>query len=548
MPAWFVRLLGDNPLFLLVVVLLLSYPLGRLRVGHVRLGISAMLFAGLAVGALHPSFRLPEIFYQFGLILFVYTVGLANGAAFFAALKRKGLRDNLLVLIVLIAAAVLTWAMARGWGFSGTLAAGMYAGGLTNTPALAAVLEAVRAAPLTPDIEARLAEPVMAYSVTYPMGVLGVILAIALCERLFRVDYAREAERHKIMGGIPRRLTNRTIRVLRAHPEKTVAGLIKAHRWRVACARLKRNDRLSVVTGKERLSEGDLISVVGAPEEVERVATALGEIAAERLEFERGEMDFRRIFVSNPRVAGYRLRDLNLPEEFGAVVTRVRRGDSVFVPTSETVLELGDRVRVVSRKENLDAVQNFFGDSYRASSEIDVLSFAVGLGLGILVGLAAVPIGKITLRLGLAGGPLVVALLLGRRRRSGPLVWALPYSANLTLRQLGLMLFLAGVGTRAGHTFAATFVSSGGLSIFLLGTALTFTTALALLWIGHKLLKIPMGMLIGMLSGMQTQPAVLAFAHERAHNDLPNVGYATVYPVAFIAKIILAQLLLVALG
>jgi putative transport protein len=371
-----------------------------------------------------------------------------------------------------------------------------------------------------------------------------VILAIAVLQRLFRIDYAREADASREPGGAPRKLVNRTVRVLQPHAERTVAGLVKQHRWRVVFARLKRGERFSVVAGNSRLERGDLVSVVGAPDQVERVITVLGEPTRQRLEHQGGGMDYRRVFVSNPRVAGYRLRDLNLIEEFGAVVTRVRRGDAVFVPTSETVLELGDRVRVVSRRENLDAVQAFFGDSYRASSEIDVLSFALGLGLGLVVGLVAVPVAGVTLRLGLAGGPLVVALFLGARGRSGPLVWRLPYSANLTLRQFGLILFLAGVGTRAGYSFVSTLSKGGGLGILLGGAAVTAVTAVATLLVGHLVLKIPMAVLTGIVGGLQTQPAVLAFAHEQARSDLPNVGYATVYPVAFVAKILLAQLLL----
>jgi putative transport protein len=231
-------------------------------------------------------------------------------------------------------------------------------------------------------------------------------------------------------------------------------------------------------------------------------------------------------------------------EQFGAIVTRVRRGDTTFVPDSETVLELGDRVRIVGQRKDLEAVEALLGDSYRASSEIDVMSFALGLGLGMLVGLAAVRVGGVTLRLGLAGGPLVVALFLGARGRTGPFVWTLPFGANLTLRQLGLILFLAGVGTRAGWAFVSTLQGGGGLGLFLAGAVITCVTATATLLVGHYMFRIPMPVLSGMIAGLQTQPAVLAFADEQARNELPHVGYATVYPVAFVAKILLAQVLL----
>jgi putative transport protein len=536
--------LRENPLLLLVAVLAIGYPLGKLGLGRTRLGVAAVLFAGLIVGALNPAFKLPELVYQFGLVLFVYTIGLANGAAFFASFRRKGWRDNLFVLAMLALATAVAFAAGRLLHLPGTFRAGLFAGGLTNTPALAAVLESVKASTPVAALETRLTEPIVAYSVTYPIGVLGVILAITTLERLFRVDHTREAAALRELSGVPRPIINRTVRVTRPVHDRTVASLMRSHHWRVVFARMKREGRASIVPGSLRLREGDLVSVVGTAEEVGRVTVTLGQATDERLEFESQEMDYRRIFVSNPRVTGFRLGDLNLMEHFGAVVTRVRRGDAVFVPDSATVLQPGDRVRVVSRKETLDAVQAFFGDSYRGSSEIDILSFALGLGLGMLIGLAAVPVAGVTLRLGLAGGPLVVALLLGARGRTGPLVWTLPFSANLTLRQLGLILFLAGVGTRAVDAFITTFTSGRGLALLAAGAVVTCLTAVLTLVIGHLWLKIPMGLLTGMLGGLQTQPAVLAFAQEQSQSDLPNVGYATVYPVAFIAKILLAQVLL----
>jgi putative transport protein len=193
----------------------------------------------------------------------------------------------------------------------------------------------------------------------------------------------------------------------------------------------------------------------------------------------------------------------------------------------------------------MEAVSQFFGDSYRALSEIDILTFSTGLAIGLVLGIIPIPLpGGVTLKLGFAGGPLIVALILGALGRTGPMVWSMPYSANLTLRQVGLLFFLAGVGTRAGYAFVTTFTQSGGLAIFAAGAILTCVTALTMLWVGHKLLKIPMGLLIGMLAGLQTQPAVLGFALEQTGNDLPNIGYATVYPVAMITKILFAQLLL----
>jgi putative transport protein len=193
----------------------------------------------------------------------------------------------------------------------------------------------------------------------------------------------------------------------------------------------------------------------------------------------------------------------------------------------------------------MPAVSAFFGDSYRALSEIDVLTFSLGLTAGLLLGVLPIPLpGGGDLKLGLAGGPLVVALVLGALDRTGPLVWSLPYSANLTLRQLGLIVFLAGIGTRAGYAFVSTVQSRDGVLLLGAGAVITFTVALATLWVGYRLLNVPMGLLSGMLAGLQTQPAVLGFALEQTGDDLPNVGYAALFPLATIAKILAAQLLL----
>jgi putative transport protein len=543
-----IDLLIANPLLLLFVVAAIGYLLGRIRLGGVSLGVAAVLFVGLAFGALDPELRLPEIVYLLGLVLFVYTIGLSSGPSFFASLQRKGLRDNLLVLAVILLAVVLTIAAHFIIGLSPALTAGMFAGSLTNTPALAGVLEQLKRSTVVSD--ALLAEPVVGYSVTYPMGVLGMILAIYILQRVWKVDYASEAAGMPDLDAGNEHLVSRTVRVTRPEMDgRNLGELVRTFGWDVVFGRIQHNGHVSLATSDAYLRLTDMISVVGHGDEVERVGAQLGELAPEQLELDRHTLDFRRVFVSSHRVAGKRLRDLDLPRTQGAIITRLRRGDADILPHGDTVLELGDRVRVVTRRENLEAVSKYFGDSYRRLSEIDVVSLGLGLALGLLLGMVPIPLpGGMTFTLGFAGGPLLVALLLGWLERSGPIVWSLPYSANLTLRQLGLTLFLAGVGTRSGYSFVTTFAQGGGLAIFIAGALITCITALTLLVVGHKLLKIPMGLCVGMLAGLQTQPALLAFANEQTRNDLPNIGYATVYPMATIGKIVCAQMLLLLLS
>lgn len=540
------KILLDNPLLLLFLVAAVGYPLGRIKIRGSSLGVASVLFTGLAIGSIHPDLKLPEIVYVLGVALFVYTVGLSNGPAFLTSLRRKGLRDNLLILGTLVLGACLVFAVQRFLHLKPALAAGMFTGSLTCTPALAAVLDTIKHTVSHDALGLFLADPVVGYSITYPMGVIGMVLAITLLQRIWKTDYAAEARNLRSYGVATEPLHNLTIMVTR--PEATTATIEKLrleNGWDVIFGRISRGNTISLADPRTGFALGDLVTAVGTLEELERVTRFLGEKSATRLDLDRREFDYRRIFVSNPGIAGRRLRDLRLKERYGAVITRVRRGDDDVLPHGDTVLELGDRVRVVTHRERMEEVSALFGDSYRAVSEVDILTFSLGLAMGLFIGAIPIPLpGGSVLRLGFAGGPLIVALILGIIGRTGPMVWNLPYSANMTLRQIGLILFLAGVGTRAGYGFVSTFTKGDGLLIFAAGIIITCTVAIMMLWVGHRVLKIPMSLLIGMLAGLQTQSAVLGFALEQTRNDLPTVGYASVYPVATISKILLAQLLL----
>lgn len=542
MPHALVELLVENPLLLFFLVASVGYLLGEVRLpGGFRLGLAAVLFTGLGAGALDPRLKIPDFAYHLGLVLFVYNIGLASGPSFFASLKRQGLRLNGLAAGVLLLAAGLTAGLGAALDLAPPVYAGLFTGATTNTPALANLLQRLEDAG-----EATLAQPVVGYSVAYPVGVVGALLAIFLAQRLWRVDYRAEAAGLRDLGGSREPLARGTVRVLRPNPEGTpTADLVRDGGWRVVLGRFRHAGEVRIASAETALQPGDVVTVTGTPAEVDAVAAFLGEPCDDPLAADRREYDIRRMFVSEPKVAGRRLRDLNLQDRFDAVITRLRRGDVDVVPDGATVLEVGDRVRVLAPRARLDALSRFFGDSYRGVSEFDVVSFGLGIALGLLLGAVPFPLpGGGTFRLGFAGGPLVVGLLLGRVGRTGPILWNVPYAANLALRQLGIVLFLAGVGTRSGWAFAETFGASGGLALLGAGALVTCAAALATLVVGYKLLGVPMGVLVGVLAGIQTQPAVLSFASEQADNDLPSVGYATVYPAATLAKILLAQLLL----
>ncbi len=541
-----VAILANNPILLLFIVAALGYPLSKISIAGVSLGIAAVLFAGIAVGAIDPSLKLPDIIYQFGLVLFVYTIGLSNGRGFFQSFKRGGLSANLLALGLVVCGGLAILLAAVTARLSAPLAVGMFAGSLTNTPALAGALEALKGMVPASLSNAVLAQPVIGYSVTYPMGVVGVLLAIVLAQRIWHIDYADEARRLRSLGAATQHLATCTVRVTHAIATTQPAlALAAAQGWDVSFGRYQHDRQIELVRPETTLVVGDLVSIIGESTVLDEVTAVLGETTPERLDLDRSHLDFRRISISNPHVAGRRLGDLDLAHRYGAVVTRLRRGDIEFVPHDTTILELGDRVRVVAPRDHLDALTHTLGDSFRALSEIDMLTFSLGLALGLLLGIVPLPLpGGVRITLGIAGGPLIVALILGAVERTGPLLWTIPYSANLTIRQFGLILFLAGVGTRAGYAFVSTAFSLQGLVIFLIGLGVTLGVVLLALTIGYKVLHIPMSLLIGIIAGIQTQPAVLGFALEQSGNEIPNIGYAEVYPIATIAKIIGAQLIL----
>jgi putative transport protein len=530
--------LVDNPFVLLFRVLGLGYLLGKVRVGGFGLGVSAVLFVGLAFGALSPRITLPEFVYQLGLVLFVYTVGVSAGPGFLGTLRRRALGANLAVVLVLTVSAVLAGVLGRSLGVSRAATAGMYTGATTNTPALAGVLQHQSEAHA--GRERALTDPVLGYSVAYPFGVLGMLVAVWGAHRLW-------GRRTGAGGEEDERLVNLTAFVTASGAAgRTTSELQREHGWTVVISRVRRGDEAEVPHGDFVLREGDLVVVVGPVREAERMVATLGARAGEELPLDRTELDARRMFVSASEPVGQRIVDLRLPERFGAIITRVRRGDVDRLARPDTVLEPGDRVRVVAGRDRMPEVTRFFGDSYRKLSEIDVASFSLGLVAGLLLGLVPLPMpGGGTFRLGMAGGPLLVGLVLGALERTGPFTWQLPYNANLTLRQLGAVLFLAGVGVRSGYAFVQTVGSGDGVSMLLAGGAVTCLSAMLMIAIGRVVLRVPVDVLTGIIAGMQTQPAVLAFAVEQTGDDLPNTGYASVYPVATIAKIVLAQVLLV---
>jgi putative transport protein len=538
-----IDLLVESPLLLLFIVLASGALLGKLRIAGIQIGIAAVLFTGLAFGSLSADIKLPAIIYEIGLVIFIYCIGISSGEQFFGNLKkRKTWKESVAVLGVLGLALGLVVTLGSVTTIKYSHLVGVFAGSLTNTPALAASVEFIKGALPTHLVDLVVADPVVAYSVCYPMGIIGVIAAILIFQKLFKTSLKENSTELNA-----NQLTNATVCITNEVViGKTIQQIKTKFQLEVVFGRIKHNDAYSLILENLILSQGDLMTIVGKPVEVEKAIQVLGKRSEQALEMENQELDMRRVFVSNHEIIGQKLRDLNLPHTMGVTITRIRRGDSDILPHAETTLQFGDRVRILTSKKNLAAASKFFGDSYAAQSEIDILTLGLGIAAGYFLGMIPIALpGGLTLKLGIAGGPLVVALILGAINRVGRLVFVMPYSANHTIRQLGLVLFLAGIGTRSGFAFQETLTQSDdGIVLFLIGAITTVTVAFTFLFIGHRFFKIPFPRLTGMMAGLQTQPAVLAFVNDQSKSDQPNIGYTSVFPIAMLIKIIFAQLLL----
>lgn len=533
----------ENPILLLFVVAAIGYWVGSIKVRGSGMGVAAVLFVGLLFGSLSPELQIPDVVTFLGLTMFVYTVGLSSGPSFFALFRQRGSRDLVFVFIMLTFSAGITIGLHYLFLLDASTTAGLFAGSTTNTPALAGLLDQIGNTGLSASAKKEMSElGVIGYSLSYPMGVLAPMLAITLMQRFFKINY--DQEERDLRHDYPVRQDIASYSVSIDKPELTnipLRDLKHRHHWSVLFGRIEREGEIELTNWDTRFQLGDRVAMVGDREEVEEVARQLGSILPSRLSDNPSEYLARRFFVSNAQVAGQKLTALNLSERFSALITRVTRGDIELLAHSDTVLELGDRVRVVTRRRDIPGIARLLGDSYDQLSRIDLLSFGLGMALGLLLGMVTFTLpGGVSFKLGYAGGPIIVGLVLGGLRRTGPINWSLPYSANLILRQVGLILLLAGVGVNSGHKFVATVLDGGGGQIFLAGGIISLITAIVTLVFGYKVLKIPFSFLTGMVAN---QPAILDYALSKAGNKLPNLGFTLMMPVSIITKVVYAQLL-----
>jgi putative transport protein len=527
--------LADRPVLLAFAVIGLAGALGAVRVRGVTLGPAAALFAGLAVGALDESLSDAEglgLLRELGLVLFTYTVGLASGPVFFAGLRRGGggARATATTVGLVVALAGVCAAAAAILDLSAADRAGLFAGSTTNTPALHAASETVARG-----------DPVVAYSLTYPTAVAAMLLVLTLVlGRTLRLPAKLEPPPPP-----PRaeRIVNWTVHVTR--PWLPRLGDLADRYPGVGFSRVEHDGTVGLATAAHELVAGDAVVVLGPEAAVAAFAGAVGERSDRHLPLDRSVLDFRRIVVSNRRMAGRRLADLDLVARYGVTVTRVRRGDDDLVAHDDMVLQLGDRVRVVGPTPQLGTVARLFGDSERRLAEVDAAGFAFGIAAGLAVGAITLPLpGSLDVQLGVAGGPLLAGLVLGVVSRTGPITWQIPHGPNLVLRQLGILMFLACAGLGSGRTFADAIGTRHGVELMAAGLVVSALFAGLVPLVAEVVLRRNILDSAGILAGVETQPAALAYAAERTNGDeRVNDAYALVFPAAMIAKVVVVQLL-----
>lgn len=531
------QLVAHHEALLLFVVILTGLFLAQLRVGDVKLGLAGVLFAGLGYGFLYARQGLtvqvaPQV-KEFGLILFVYAVGLTSGSGFFSAFRTRGVRLNLALLVILVVSATLLVVVGKMLGIRTSLLAGVFAGAFTNTPALGAASDVLQGS-------AHALDPALGYSVTYPVGVLGVLTVF----RLFvaRSKNALKAEIDQAATHAHAKISSASCVVLREAVTRAPIGELEIQtKWGVLISRVRRGDDTFVPSKYTLLQLQDILTLVGTEECLNAAIAQFGQKSDVHPEVDRDKVDMRRILVSKRQLGGKTVEELELGRRFGGQVTRVRRADLDIFPSSNFRIEVGDRLRVVAPKERLPEVAQFFGDSERELAEVDYLALAAGIALGLVLGSVEVNVLGTDVSLGAAGGPLLVALVLGHMGRWGPFTFTQSLETNVALRELGILLFLASVGVSAGGQLNQV-LSSEGLVLFGLGAALTLLSCTSMVYVIRRMLRGSVTTALGASSGLQTQPAALAAAYEySAKSEETYVAYAIVYPVAMIGKIMLAQ-------
>lgn len=552
-PAIFSDIRGSSEVaqavFILALVASAGLTLGSFRFRGIGLGTAGVLFAGILFG--HLGFNIDhtilEFVREFGLILFVFCIGLQLGPGFFASLQRDGLRLNILaasIVIIGAGAAVLSGKLLH---IDSAATLGLFSGATTNTPSLGAVQQTLGT--LGGANDERAALPALAYAVAYPIGIFGIIGALLIVRGIFGIDPKAEAKAAKAerrLGFEPLQRMNITVE------NANLDGLCLADvpgrlETRVVVSRIRPRDEVSAqaATADTILHIGDSLLAVGTKSGLERFCRVVGRVGSENLIDAPSDATFERVVVTKVEALGKTVEELGLEELYSVTATRLIRGDLEMPASGNVKLQFGDTLQLVGTPEHIKQAAGTLGNSIKALNETQFIPIFVGIALGIVLGLRPLEIPGLPapLKLGLAGGPLILAILLGRLGHFQKLVWHMPLNANLAFRELGITLFLACVGLKAGAKFFSTVMTLDGLLWLCSAVVITLVPVLAVAIFARRVWKMNYTTLSGLLAGSMTDPPALSFASTICKSDAPAISYATVYPLSMLLRIVAAQLL-----
>ena len=542
-----------HSVMILSLVIALGLCLGKLRVKGVSLGLAWILFIGLIFGHFSLNFdeHLLHFLKEFGLILFVYSIGLEVGPGFFASFKNGGKSLNLLSMIVVSLSIITTLVIFSFSGTSITSMAGILSGAVTNTPGLGAVQQAFS------DLRHIDAPSIAAgYAIAYPMGVLGVILSFIILRFALRVDKQKEEDEAKRGKGHLEAMTLNTFAV-KVSNQMVFKDTVKQIRYLLKrdfmVSKIIRNNgerQDEVVNGQTVIEEGDILQIVAHPTVEEPIIALLGEKVDVKDEEFSSELINRRILITKPGINGKSISQLQIRSNLGANITRVNRNGVDLIATPDLKLQLGDRVTVVGKELAIAHTEKVLGNQMKRLNYPNLIPIFLGIMLGCIVANIPFFIPGINenLRLGLTGGPLVVAILIGYFGPKYNLVTYNTISANLMLREIGICIFLACVGLGTGEQFIQTIASESGLTWILYGIAITMIPIILGGIIGKLVFHINYYTLLGVLAGANTNPSALAYVREQTSADAPTVGYANVYPFAMFLRIVTIQIIIFVFG
>ncbi|OWF72594.1 transporter [Yersinia frederiksenii] len=538
---------------MLALVAVLGLWIGNWKVYGVGLGIGGVLFGGIIVGHFAQTYDVVlnadmlHFIQEFGLILFVYTIGIQVGPGFFSSLRVSGLRLNLFAILMVVVGGIVTAIIHKLFAVPLPIILGVFSGAVTNTPALGAAQQILTDLGSPPQLVSQMG---MGYAMAYPFGICGILLVMWLIRLFFKVNIDREAKEFDSSHGQNRELLQ-TMNVAVRNPNLnglSMQDVPLLNSDEVVCSRLKRGDLLMVPLPGTVIELGDYLHLVGQREALDKVRLVVGEEVDVTLSTASTILQTTRVVVTNEAVLGKKIRDLNLKQKYDVAITRLNRAGIELVASNSASLQFGDILNLVGRPEAIEAVSAVVGNAQQKLQQVQMLPVFIGVGLGVLLGSIPlfIPGFPAALRLGLAGGPLVVALILGRIGSIGKLYWFMPPSANLALRELGIVLFLSVVGLKSGGDFINTLVNGDGLAWIGYGAMITGIPLLTVGILARMLAKMNYLTLCGMLAGSMTDPPALAFANGiHPTSGAAALSYATVYPLAMFLRIMSPQILAV---